>query len=438
MSTSDNPLEFSNLNQWLAWLEQAHSIHNIELGLERVSQVAAAMELTNPTSKVITVAGTNGKGSTVAAIESLALSHKLSVASYTSPHLVHFNERIKLNGENCSDELICAGFKAVYQAKQDIQLTYFEFTTLVALWIFKQQGVDLIVLEVGLGGRLDAVNIIDCDVAVVTSIGLDHEDWLGSDLSQIAVEKAGVARPEKPLVIADKETEALLMPPCEVIGAIPWVAGREYSTSVDTKYWSYNSPKLELDFYELPLNDLYLQNLAAALTAFGYCLQELLNKNVSYAATYKAFEKLSVMGRFQKLSDSPLIIVDVAHNPDSAKLLNSKLAELKEKGIERIVALCGMLKDKDTNSCLELMTQVDQWNLLDLPAPRGKKASELLQSLPQVSQNNVKCYASLEEFNESGQQSPSLSDTDALVVFGSFVTVGLFVERWNKEGFAWI
>lgn len=438
MSTSDNPLDFSDLNQWLAWLEQAHSIHNIELGLERASQVAARLELNVPKAKVITVAGTNGKGSTVAAIEALALSHKLSVASYTSPHLVHFNERIKLNGENCSDELICSGFKAVYQAKQGIQLTYFEFVTLIALWIFKQQGVDLIVLEVGLGGRLDAVNIIDSDVAVVTSIGLDHEDWLGSDLAQIAVEKAGIARSEKPLIIADKDTEDLLTPPCDAIGAVPWLASREYSSKIDSKYWSFNCHKLDIDFYELPLNELYIQNLAAALTAFGYCLQELLYKDVSYAATYKAFEKLSVMGRFQQLSDNPLVIVDVAHNPDSAKLLNSKLAELKDKGAKRIVALCGMLKDKDSSSCLELMTQVDQWNLLDLPAPRGKKASELLQSLPQLSQNNVKCYASLEEFNESGQQTPSLSDTDALVVFGSFITVGLFVERWNKEGFAWI
>ncbi|GAA0212998.1 bifunctional tetrahydrofolate synthase/dihydrofolate synthase [Kangiella japonica] len=438
MSTTDNPLEFSHLNQWLAWLEQAHSIHNIELGLERASSVAAAMDLSNPSAKVITVAGTNGKGSTVAAVESLAISHKLSVASYTSPHLIAFNERIKINGENCHDELICAGFKAVYQAKQDTQLTYFEFTTLVALWIFKQQNVDLIVLEVGLGGRLDAVNIIDCDVAVVTSIGLDHEDWLGSDLGQIAVEKAGVARRGKPLIIADKDTEALLMPPCESVGAIPWLADRDYKTRVDAKYWSYTSTALAIDFYELPLNDLYLQNLAAALTAFGYCFQELLNKEISYAATYKAFETLSVMGRFQKLSNNPLIIIDVAHNPDSARLLNSKLAQLKEKGITRIIALCGMLKDKDTDSCLELMTHVDQWNLIDLPEPRGKKASELLQSLPQLSQNNVKCYASLEEFNESSQQSPSLSDADALVVFGSFVTVGLFVEYWNKEGFAWI
>ena len=438
MSTSDNPLEFTHLDQWLAWLEQAHSIHNIDLGLERASKVASLMGLSSPSAKTITVAGTNGKGSTVAAVESLAISHKLSVASYTSPHLINFNERIKINGENCRDALICKGFEAVYLAKQDIQLTYFEFTTLVALWLFKQQEVDLIVLEVGLGGRLDAVNIIDADVAVVTSIGLDHEDWLGNDLAQIAAEKAGVARQDKPLIIADKKTKSLLLPQCERIGCTPWLAGSDYQAELDAKYWSYACEKLALDFYELPLNDLYLQNLAAGLTAFAYCYQTLFEKELSYAATYKAFENLSVAGRFQTLSTSPLVIVDVAHNPDSARLLNSKLEALKSTGVERIVALCGMLKDKDSDSCLELLTQVDQWNLVDLPGPRGKKASELLQSLPEMSQNTVKCFASLKEFNESCQQYSSLSDKEALVVFGSFITVGLFVEQWNKEGFAWI
>lgn len=436
--SSNNPLEFTSLKEWLAWLEQAHSIHKIELGLDRAASVASSMALLEPEATVISVAGTNGKGTTVAAIEALAVCHKVSVGSYTSPHLIAFNERIKIDGENCSDELIMAGFRAVYQAKSAIELTYFEFTTLVALWIYAQQGVDLIVLEVGLGGRLDAVNIIDADIALVTSIGLDHVDWLGNDIKVIAGEKAGIARADKPLIIADATTESLLLPHCQTIGCVPCIAGYDYVAALDKKYWSYTSDILELDFHELPLSDLYHQNLAAGLTAFSYFYQKICSKSVGYAQAYKAMESLSVIGRYQVLSQNPLVIVDVAHNPDSAQLLNSKILQLKDTGVERIVALCGMLSDKDSDACLHAMTAVDEWHLLDLPAPRGKKASDLLNSLPQLPQNNAKCYASLEEFDEQRLETACLDKDHALIVFGSFVTVGLFVDKWNKEGFAWI
>lgn len=438
MSTTDNPLSFTHLNEWLAWLEQAHSIHKIELGLERVTLVARDMGLLKPQTPVITVAGTNGKGTTVAAIEALAVSHKLSVGTYTSPHLIDFNERIKLDGENCSDEWIIKGFQTVYQAKDATELSYFEYTTLVALWIYSQHQLDLIVLEVGLGGRLDAVNIIDADIAVITSIGLDHIDWLGSDLKGIAKEKVGIARAGKPLVMADPAVEALLQDSCQIIGCKPVVAERDYASELDRKYWSYHSTALDIDFHELPLNDLYYQNLAAGLTAFSLFYHNLCgqqcSKQLSYAATYKAFEKVELMGRFQTLSETPHIIVDVAHNVDSAELLNQKLKMLKDSGVGKVIALCGMLKDKDTSGSLELMTAVDQWHLLDLDEPRGKKSGELLQNLPQLSQNGAKCYASLAEFSEDFR----LEVNDTLVVFGSFVTVGLFIDSWNKEGFVWI
>jgi len=438
LSTTDNPLSFTHLSEWLAWLEQAHSIHKIELGLERVTTVASDMGLLKPQVPVITVAGTNGKGTTVAAIEALAVSHKLSVGSYTSPHLIDFNERIKLDGENCSDDWLVKGFQAVYQAKGGAELSYFEYTTLVALWVYSQHRLDLIVLEVGLGGRLDAVNILDADIAVITSIGLDHIDWLGSDLKGIAKEKVGIARAEKPLIIADPAVEALIQESCQIIGCKPIVAERDYVSELDRKYWSYRSTALDIDFHELPLNDLYYQNLAAGLTAFSLFYDELCgkqcSKQLSYAATYKAFENVELMGRFQTLSESPHIIVDVAHNVDSAMLLNQKLKMLKDNGAERIVALCGMLKDKDAEGCLELMSAIDQWHLVDLAEPRGKKSSDLLQNLPELSQNGAKCYASLEEFSEDFR----LDSKETLVVFGSFLTVGLFIDSWNKEGFVWI
>lgn len=438
MSTADNPLSFTLLSEWLAWLEQAHSIHKIELGLERVSTVAHDMALLKPQAPVITVAGTNGKGTTVAAIEALTVSHKLSIGSYTSPHLIDFNERIKIDGENCSDEWLVKGFKAVYLAKGGTELSYFEYTTLVALWIYSQHQLDLIVLEVGLGGRLDAVNILDADIGVITSIGLDHIDWLGSDLKGIAKEKVGIARAGQSLVIADPEVESLIQESCEVIGCKPIVAERDYSSELDRKYWSYHSTALDIDFHELPLNDLYYQNLAAGLTAFSLFYHNLCgkqcSKQLSYAATYKAFENVELMGRFQTLSENPHIIVDVAHNVDSAMLLNQKLEMLKDNSKGKVVALCGMLKDKDAQGSLELMKAIDEWHLLDLAEPRGKKSSDLLQNLPELSQNDAKCYASLAEFSEDFR----LGSNDTLVVFGSFVTVGLFIDSWNKEGFVWI
>ncbi len=420
--------DFETLDEWIAWLEQAHPIHQIELGLSRIEKVARNLGLIELNAPVITVAGTNGKGTVVATLESLAVEHGLSVACYTSPHLLKFNERIKFDGLSVSDQELVSGFKYIAQHQNGIPLTYFEFTTLVAFWLFKQRRLDLIVLEVGLGGRMDAVNIIDPNVAVITSIGLDHVAWLGDTLEKVAHEKAGIMRAGIPAVIADSQTANLLLPEVEAKKAKVYLAQTDYHFEELDLHWHFdtviNGQPYLID--ELPNNDLLVSNLAAALQAFALLFHNELDK----AKVSQAYQKLHFVGRFQYLSHEPAIIVDVAHNPDSAAVLNKKLVQLKSRGVKRVSAICGMLKDKDIASCLALCTAVDDWYCIDLTGPRGAKADELVDKLPQFARNNAKSYHLLVDAFEDCWQHQQ--QNHALVVFGSFVTVSLMLEAWQE------
>lgn len=420
--------DFNTLDEWIAWLEQAHPIHQIELGLSRIETVARSLGLLELNAPVITVAGTNGKGTVVATLESLAIEHNLSVASYTSPHLLKFNERVKLNGHPVSDDLLVSAFRHIAQHQNDVPLTYFEFTTLVAFWIFKQQELDLVVLEVGLGGRMDAVNIIDPNVAVITSIGLDHVDWLGDTLEKVAHEKAGIMRSDKPAIIADPETESLLLPEVSARQAKGVIAQLDYQYEDLGAEWTFTSvvegQKLSID--GLVNNDLLVSNLAAALQAFLL----VFSAKVKPEWIRAAYQHLQFIGRFQYLSKAPIVIVDVAHNPDSAKVLNQKLKQLKGRGVEHITAICGMLKDKDIAGSLAHCTAVDQWCCIDLPGARGAKGEELLSKLPENSRKDAKSYHllvdALDEYWQHQRQN------DALVVFGSFVTAAMMLETWPR------
>ncbi|ACV26895.1 bifunctional folylpolyglutamate synthase/dihydrofolate synthase [Kangiella koreensis] len=420
--------DFNTLNEWIAWLEQAHPIHEIELGLSRIQKVANSLGLLELNAPVITVAGTNGKGTVVATLESLAVEHDLSVASYTSPHLLAFNERVKHNGYPVSDDLLITAFRHIAQHQSDIPLTYFEFTTLVAFWIFKQQELDLIVLEVGLGGRMDAVNIINPDIAVITSIGLDHVDWLGDTLEKVAHEKAGIMRSDKPVIIADSQTQSLLLPEISARQAKGVVAQLDYQYEDRGSEWAFSSVNegQELSINGLANNDLLVSNLASALQAFLLVFPAKVNPE----SIKRAYEHLQFIGRFQYLSKAPIVIVDVAHNPDSAKILNQKLEQLKERGVEHITAICGMLKDKDIAGSLAYCTAIDQWNCIDLPGQRGSKGEELLNKLPEKSQKDAKTYHllvdALDEYWQHQHQN------QALVVFGSFVTVAMMLETWPR------
>lgn len=420
--------DFNTLDEWIAWLEQAHPIHQIELGLSRIETVARSLDLIKLNAPVITVAGTNGKGTVVATLESLAIEHDLSVASYTSPHLLKFNERVKLNGQPVTDDLLVSAFRHIAQHQNDVPLTYFEFTTLVAFWIFKQQELDLIVLEVGLGGRMDAVNIIDPNVAIITSIGLDHVDWLGDTLEKVAHEKAGIMRSDKPVIIADPETQSLLLPEVRARQAKGVIAQLDYQYEDLGAEWTFTSViEGQMLFIDgLANNDLLVSNLAAALQAFLLVFSEKVNPQ----SIKKAYQHLQFIGRFQYLCKAPIVIVDVAHNPDSAKILNQKLEQLKGRGVERITAICGMLKDKDVVGSLAHCTAVDQWCCIDLPGPRGARGQELLSKLPENSRKDAKSYHllvdALDEYWQHQRQN------DALVVFGSFVTVAMMLETWPQ------
>lgn len=440
-----------SLSGWLAWLEAYQPIEKIELGLARIHKVASFMELLDFDCPVITVAGTNGKGSTIAALESLSNAQNLSIGSYTSPHLVKFNERIKINGLDVESDVISNAFDRVFSAKcelekqlsESIDLTYFEFTTLVALNIFKQSHLDLIALEVGLGGRFDAVNIVDADIAIITSIGLDHTDWLGKDLPAIAYEKSGIMRKDAVAVLANPELLELCQKAIDETLPKVLLAGKDFhyeSGANDENHWAYSYQNLSL---HIPKSDLHISNLAAAMTAFACVTPDIVPSQCE-----KGLANAQLLGRFQTLQNSDdsanTIWLDVAHNPDSAALLNQKLLKQitgfshdtdPDRG--KVWAICGMLEDKDVGQTLGAMTTIEHWLLIDLPAPRGAKAAFLAtvlndimerQELPKVIIDTFDTLqTAIEAFKKNAEPE------DSLVVFGSFVTAGQMLEYWQLE-----
>lgn len=426
-----NTDSFEDLSQWLAWLEQVHPIDKIELGLARIKKVAALLELERPRPAVITIAGTNGKGSVVATLEALSKSHQLKIGSYTSPHLIKFNERIKIDGIPVADELIVTAFKNIEKIRtaSKIKLTYFEYTTLVALFIFKQFELDLITLEVGLGGRLDAVNVIDCDLAIVTSIGLDHTDWLGHDLTAIAHEKGGIMRSGKPLILAEEAIAELLRDDIKKLKPQVVLAGKDYQLNDNTGRWHYSSKRY--DFKNLSDSNLYSKNLAVALMAFEMLFETTFVGRLSSQAVIKAMANITNMGRFQILQYSPKIILDVAHNPDSAKLLNHKLISINSAGSGKTWAICGMLKDKDIEQTIAQLTSVNHWMCLDLPSERGTNGQQIAELLVQNTGIKAQSFGKIEQavahFNKYHERG------DQLIVFGSFLTVSAMLQYWENE-----
>ncbi len=429
-----NLIQFETLAQWLRWLEASHPQSDIELGLSRVRQVADKLGLLSPAVPVVTVAGTNGKGSVIATLESLAHSHKLSIGSYTSPHLIQFNERIKINGQPISDEFLIEAFSKIANIQGETQLTYFEFTTLVGLYCFAQVDLDFIALEVGLGGRLDAVNIIDADISVITSIGLDHTDWLGDTLEAIAYEKAGVGRRGKPMVIASRDLLALLAKPIAEIKPKIIAENNDYFIDDSGQRWSYSSATLEIK--DIAQSSLFTANKAAGITVFAYLFPTLLDPD----AVKLALENAALAGRFSTLSETPKVILDVAHNPDSASLLNRNIKQLlshenknrTDTRSAKVWAICGMLQDKDIVSSLSNLTNIEHWLCIDLAPPRGAKASQLAKALNSSdAKKQVLQFNSIQQAYEFYKKEAALDDL--LIVFGSFVTVGQMLEYWQSQ-----
>jgi dihydrofolate synthase / folylpolyglutamate synthase len=357
------------------WLRLQEGVHGtaIDLGLDRVRSVAQRLGLLPYGPRAIIVAGTNGKGSTVACLAGLLRAHGITAGSFTSPHLLRYNERIGINGAEAPDGLIVAAFEAIEAARGGTTLTFFEFNALAALWIFRERGLEFAVLEVGLGGRLDAVNIIDAEAAVVCSIGLDHRDWLGPDLESIGREKAGVFRRDQLVVLSDPRMTPVVEAEARRIGSRPLRAGRDFHWESQGSTWRYVSPARTLESLPLPAlpGEVQLANAAASITT-------LLGLGVPLddAAIGKALQRLQLPGRFQVVPGPVEWILDVAHNEPAAAVLVANLRARPCTG--RTIAVAGILGDKDIDAIArQLDAAVDEWILCGIDAPRGLDAAVL-------------------------------------------------------------
>lgn len=365
---------------WLAWQERLNP-RLVDLGLDRVRPVAARMRLDLASAPLITVAGTNGKGSTVACLEALALAHGLKPACYVSPWLLRYNESVRVGGVAVGDAALVAAFQRVEAARQGVALTAFEYRTLAAASIIAEAAPDLAILEVGLGGRLDAVNLFDADVAVITSIGLDHRDWLGDTLDAVAREKAGILRRGRPVVCADGDAGALLAPLAAAAGARLVLAGRDYRFGASQRGWWLQLPERRFDALPPPALDGGHQraNAAGAVAAFGLARGTVPDAAGVAAALRAVHER----GRLERLPGSPERRVDVAHNPQAAGALARWLAERPARG--RVLAVCGMFADKDMAGTLALLAPwVHGWHLAPLSPPRGAGVDALACALTQA------------------------------------------------------
>lgn len=366
------------LQDWLQhWLGQ-HP-HEIEMGLERVRQVWARLAAPRPASLVFSVAGTNGKGSTVAYLDAILRAAGYRVGRYTSPHLTRYSERIVIDGLEVSEQRLCAAFAAIERSRGDTRLTYFEAGTLAALLIFADCGIDVAVLEVGLGGRLDAVNLIDADVAVITSIGLDHQEYLGDTLASIAIEKAGIARAGQAVIVAASEAPAALLEEIARIGGRLVQAGRDYCFERDVADTRW---RLELAgrHLELPLPALaapiQIQNAAAAIVA----LSQIDALRIDEAAIAQGLQQVRLAARLQRIAGEPEIVVDVAHNPEAAGALRAWL----DRDPVPTRAVFGVLADKDALAiAVQLAPRVSHWHLCGLQdlSPRGAVVEMLADRL---------------------------------------------------------
>ncbi|WP_051560407.1 bifunctional tetrahydrofolate synthase/dihydrofolate synthase [Marinobacterium jannaschii] len=413
-----------SLEQWLSWIEACHPAE-IELGLGRVSEVAGRMKLDLGQSQVITIAGTNGKGSTVAYLESILRGAGYSVGCYTSPHFIKYNERIRINGSNASDQSICYAFAAINQAREEIELTYFEYGTLAALQIFTQAQPDVVLLEVGLGGRLDAVNIVDADISVVTTVSIDHVDWLGDDRNQIGREKAGVFRADRPAVCGEPEPPLSIAEVAAETGARLVQVGVDFSYRLGDAGWSWSG--FDAGGQEVQLNGLALPQLPLANAATAAQVVKLLPLVVSDQQISDGISAARLTGRMQhvQLPEGDCWL-DVAHNPEAAELLAKRLADSSAP----VRLVLGMLADKDIGAVVELIRPVvSSWYLAGLDVPRGQSADNLAQHM--IESDHHRKFSSVAA--ALGQARADLQAGERLIVAGSFFTVSDALEVLSGE-----
>ncbi|WP_420933224.1 bifunctional tetrahydrofolate synthase/dihydrofolate synthase [Alteromonas sp. A081] len=404
-----------SLGQWLSYLESIHP-SAIDMGLERVKDVANAMSLNLNESLVITVAGTNGKGTTCRFLEQSLLSQGKTVAVYSSPHLIDYCERVRINGELAQQQAFVDAFEFIENARGDITLTYFEFSTLAAIKMMQDWQVDIAILEVGLGGRLDATNIIDPELAVITTIDLDHQDWLGNTREKIAREKAGIMRLNGSAVIGD------LFPPSslyEVVDELQvnarW-ATKDFTAAVAADHSEWQWEGVRYNFTKLPYPNIPLQNVSTALAAL-----EMLDLLPDDTSLHTIMRNTTMPGRQQQISEQPLVVVDVAHNPQATASMQEWLSRYK---VDKYRVVVGMLKDKSIAETLAPLSSLNaSWYVASTQGLRGCEAQVLENALVNAGTTieNIATYDNVTLAYES-----ALADYQAnelVLVFGSFVTV---------------
>lgn len=419
--------KLTSLDEWLSYLEALH-VNAIDMGLERVRKVAAALGF-EPDFPIILVAGTNGKGSVCAMLSTVFERAGFKVGTYTSPHLIRYNERVAISLQPASDERIVQSFEAVEAARGDTTLTYFEFGTLAAMHSFIAEKVDVAVLEVGLGGRLDAVNVFEPDVSVVVSVDLDHQSFLGDNREAIGFEKAGVYRAGKPAICADPNPPQSLVSHAAAIGADLKLVGKDFGYSRMDNQWSFHIGEVHRHALPIPaLRGSYQLGNAAAVLAVLETLRERLP--VSLGAVKQGLLEVDWPGRFQVLPGRPQVILDVGHNPHAVRAMAASLTVLPFA--ENRIAVFSMLSDKDIDAVIELAKgQFDQWYVGGLDMPRGQSAEDIAAKLAAHGVARVYPFQSVEQAWRAALS--VAGENDRITVFGSFHTVAAVMAARNAS-----
>ncbi|MDX7988458.1 bifunctional tetrahydrofolate synthase/dihydrofolate synthase [Xenorhabdus sp. 12] len=423
------PQATSPLMTWLSYLGNLHT-KAIDMGLERVGKLGRQLGLLEPAPKIITVSGTNGKGTTCHTLESIFLAAGLKVGVYSSPHLVRYTERVRIQGKEPTEQDFCRVFAGIEAQRGDISLTYFEYGTLAALQLFKEAELDVVILEVGLGGRLDATNIVDADIAAITSIALDHIDWLGADRELIGREKAGIFRRGRFAVVGEADMPRSIAEVADELGAKLFRRDADWHFTQNRESWSWATA--DQQFNELPLPNLPLANAATALGVIHCLLQQddKISRAINEKAIHAGLQNAQLPGRFQIVREAPRIILDVAHNPHAAGYLVQKLAELPRTPGSKIRGVVGMLGDKDIPGTLACLSQqIEEWYCASLHELRGAEAEALAENLAQSAQ--VQTFAEVESAWQQAME--DASEQDIIVVCGSFHTVAHVMEALEKE-----
>jgi len=416
----------SNLQEWLDWQQTLHP-QNIDFKLERIKSVYEKLNIKSIADKVIIVAGTNGKGSTVAILESILFENKFSVGTFTSPHIKRYNERIKIDKEEVTSAELIESFEMINKLRGEITLTYFEFATLTAFYLFSEKNLDYVVLEVGLGGRLDATNIIDSDLSIITSIGIDHTEFLGTTIDSIALEKAGVMRPFAPCIYADQSPPSVLLSYAKKNGSNFLYNQNDFFTKILNNEWTWKSNLgKELTLPLLPLRGDFQYNHAAASLQALEIIEPAILENTELLNN--GIANISLMGRYQKISSNPEIKIEDAHNSDSAEKLMDNLNKESKKNT---IVVIGVLKDKDVYSLIKpMINSVDKWYCGTINSDRGMNSDEIKTRMSSaINQKDIETFDSID--GACSRAMLSLGDNDRLVVYGSFYTVSEFLDYYD-------